>query len=173
VLLTVTDDDLYLYITAQDQVEIYFDNQPQDINKDDIAKKWQSVKVVKIPRGTRVLSVKATNLGKNPGLLASITGDRLLSDSNWKVLGSTPSNDWTSVSYNDNQWKNARVKAPSWWSTLEREDREDQQQRQMDLVRQRCRQCCLFPRLSRFVNDLFVRSFVCSFVCLFVWSHVG
>jgi hypothetical protein len=112
VLLTVTDDDLYLYITAQDQVEIYFDNQPQDINKDDIAKKWQSVKVVKIPRGTRVLSVKATNLGKNPGLLASITGDRLLSDSNWKVLGSTPSNDWTSVSYNDNQWKNARVKAP-------------------------------------------------------------
>jgi hypothetical protein len=110
-LLTVTDDDLYLYITAQDQVEIYFDNQPQDINEDDIAKKWQSVKVVKIPRGTRVLSVKATNLGKNPGLLASITGDRLLSDSNWKVLGSTPSNDWTSVSYNDNQWKNARVKA--------------------------------------------------------------
>jgi hypothetical protein len=78
VLLTVTENDLYLYITAQDQVEIYFDGQPQDINKDAISKNWQSVKIVKIPRGTRVLSVKATNLGKNPGLLASITGDRLV-----------------------------------------------------------------------------------------------
>jgi hypothetical protein len=55
--------------------------------------------------------VKATNLGKNPGLLASITGDRLVSDGTWKVFVSTPSNDWTSVSYNDNQWTNARVKA--------------------------------------------------------------
>lgn len=107
----MTEDNLYLYITAQDQVEIYFDNQPQDINKDDISKKWQSVKVVKIPRGTSVLGVKATNLGTNPGLLASITGDRLVTDATWKFVTSAPADNWAAKSYNDVQWSKARVKA--------------------------------------------------------------
>jgi hypothetical protein len=110
-LCIAAEGDLYLYITAQDEVQIYFDNQPVDINNNDISKKWQTVKIVKIPRGTRVLGVKATNYGTNPGLLASITGDRILSDGSWKFTTSAASNDWATVSFNDAQWKNARVKA--------------------------------------------------------------
>jgi hypothetical protein len=100
-----------LSITAQDEVEVYFDDQPQDVNRDPIAKKWESVKVVRIPNGARVLAVKATNYGKNPGLLASVTGDRLLTDSTWKLTTSKPTNDWTSVAFNDAHWKYATVKA--------------------------------------------------------------
>lgn len=108
---TVTEDELYLYITVQDEVEIFFDNKPQDINKQDVSKDYRSVKVVKIPRNTKVLGVKATNRGTNPGLIASITGDKLVSDNTWKFTTSVDSENWASPSYDDTKWKNARIKA--------------------------------------------------------------
>lgn len=92
-------------------MEIYFDNQPHEINKDPKAKNWRETKIAKIPKGTRVLGIKATNRGVNPGLIASVTGNRLFTDHTWKFTTSTPSKDWAAVSYDAKTWKNARVLA--------------------------------------------------------------
>ena len=42
------------------------------------------------------------------GLLASVTGDRLLTDGTWKV-STVEAADWTKPEFNDNDWEQATV----------------------------------------------------------------
>ena len=100
---------MFLYFFTEGDVEVYTDGQQQNIKKLDT-----NVRVVKIPRNTRVLSLKVTSVGPNRGLLASVSstsGIKLVSDGSWKV-STTLQNNWSAVAFDDHLWLQARPKAP-------------------------------------------------------------
>ena len=101
---------MFLYFYTEGDVEVYADGQLQVINNQDKS----AVKFVKIPRNTRVLGLKVTNVGTNRAVLASVSsrsGFKLVSDGSWKV-STTLQNNWSDKSFNDSLWQQARLKAP-------------------------------------------------------------
>jgi hypothetical protein len=106
------DDDHELSITVDNQMELYIDGEPNPINQDPSAKDWRVVKTVKLPRGSRVIAVKATDVGLWAGLLASVTGEKLLSDRSWKV-STVESADWMKPEFDDSQWETATELGPN------------------------------------------------------------
>lgn len=95
-----------LFITVDNEMELFIDGVPNTINKDPSAKDWTVTKRVKLPAGSRVIAVKATNRGLQAGLLASVTDDALLSDKSWKV-STVEANEWASPDTDDSKWEPA------------------------------------------------------------------
>jgi hypothetical protein len=87
-------------------MELFIDGVPNPVNDDPTAKDWTVTKRVKLPAASRVIAVKATDRGLWAGLLASVTGDTLLSDASWKVSTVAPVG-WTSPDFDDSQWEQA------------------------------------------------------------------
>ena len=59
-----------------------------------------------LPLGTRVIAVKATNVGGPAGLVASVTGDSLVTDESW-LCSDTLSNGWSNPYFDDSKWNKA------------------------------------------------------------------
>jgi len=81
---------------------------------------WQAVDVVRIPTTTQVIAVSASDSGVVAGILASVTGDRLLSNASWKCVNpgnnmftNTPVREWFSPNYDDTMWPAASVILPN------------------------------------------------------------
>jgi len=99
-----SDEDKELFITVDNEMELFIDGERHKISDDPSAKDWMQTKKVTLPAKARVIAVKATDRGLQAGLLASVTGDSLLSDKTWKV-STTEVDGWTSPDFDDSQWQ--------------------------------------------------------------------
>ena len=106
-----SDSDVYLDLTADDVAEVHIDDIFYDIYKDVKAKDWQIVKSIKLPKGARNLAIKVTNTAGDAGLLASVTGNRLVTNRTWKMLTQPPTDNWTG-DIDDSHWQFATEVAP-------------------------------------------------------------
>jgi len=100
------DVDRQLFITADNQVELYIDGVTSEINTLPTTNDWTQTKVAKLPRGSRVVAVKVVDQGIAAGLLASATGDYLLTDENW-VCSDTLVDGWNKPNFDDSKWVKA------------------------------------------------------------------
>ena len=95
-----------LFITADDDLEVYFDGVASEINNAAGRGDWGQTKTAVLPRGTRVIAVKVTNTGGAAGLVGSVTGDYLVTDESW-VCSETAVDGWTSPDFDDSKWNKA------------------------------------------------------------------
>jgi hypothetical protein len=77
---------------------------------------WRYTDVVSIPTTTQVVAVYGGDYGVVAGILASVTGDLLLTNGSWKCANadqmpssSTPQFSWFQPDYDDSQWPAAAV----------------------------------------------------------------
>ena len=102
----VADVDRQLFITADNELQVYIDGVDSEINTLSTTTDWQQTKVAKLPRRSRVIAVKVTDRGVAAGLLASVTGDYLLTDENW-VVSDTLVDGWNKPEFDDSKWTKA------------------------------------------------------------------
>ena len=72
---------------------------------------WLTVDLVPIPITTHVVAVLAIDHGVVAGILASVTGDLLLSNASWKCVktSAVTQPDWFAPNYNDSWWPAAVI----------------------------------------------------------------
>jgi len=104
--LHFVDVDRQLFITADNTLQLYIDGVDSEINTLSTSADWTQTKVAKLPRRSRVIAVKVTDTGVAAGLLASATGDYLLTDENW-LVSDTLVDGWNKPNFDDSKWTKA------------------------------------------------------------------
>lgn len=121
-IITSTDYDISVIVTADDRVELFIDGTPQTLpNGED----WQNADIIEttLSSGTHIIAVHGVDVANViSGVLVAVYVDgiaeTLSGDGQWLSTGTAPSSDWIQTLFDDSSWSIAPLCSDSsTWGT--------------------------------------------------------